>query len=330
MRCLVLLLLAWPAVAAPSVRWIDRLGEVRRHELKAVVAESARSVGVKTTEGKVVEIPLFRLLNLVREDDRREEERTLLRAREDVAAGLRLDAARPVLDRLAATGTQPWIREYASAARAVLAARAREKDARKRVARFLEEYPESRFVSEMYVAEALVRARDPDTEEALDIVFGQAFDKIEEREGPLLVRFGAAVTGVRLAFELIPQHIDMHKDAVAGLLQEKTDDVTDMAVHVIAKSSDAWVKLALALDDARKVAALGRLPHGPMVAVDRLCKASAFLLPETRSDLYRELGLLRLACGDPKGARADLEKALRMAPGRIRREAAENALRRLK
>lgn len=330
MRCLVLLLLAWPAVAAPSVRWLDRLGEVHRHELKAVVAESAQSVRVKTTEGKVVEIPLFRILTLVREDDRREEERMLLRAREDVAAGLRFDAARPVLDRLVATGTQPWIREYAAAARAVLAAHVSEKGAQERIDKFLEEYPESRFVSDMYVAEALLRARLPDLKEPLDVVFAQAFDKIEERQGPLLVRFGAAVTGVRLAFELVPKNIDIHKDAAAGLLDAKTQDVTDMAVHVVAKSSDAWIRLAHTLDNARRVAALGRKPFGPLVAVDRLCKASAFLLPETRSDLYRERGLLRLACGDPAGARADLEKARRIAPDRVRREGAEDALQRLK
>ncbi|MHC4819145.1 MAG: hypothetical protein ACYTF8_13940, partial [Planctomycetota bacterium] len=121
MRCLVLLLLACASFAAPSVRWIDRLGDVHRQELKAVVAESAKEVTVETTEGKVVTVPVLRILTLVRESDRSEAERALLRAREDVAAGLRLDQARPVLDRLAATAAQPWVQEYAAAARAVLA-----------------------------------------------------------------------------------------------------------------------------------------------------------------------------------------------------------------
>lgn len=330
MRPLVLLLLAWPAVAAPSVRWIDRVGDVHRQELQSVVSESAQCVTVKTTEGEVVEIPLFRVLTLVREDDRREEERALLRAREDVAAGLRLDAARPVLDRLAASGSRPWIREYASAARAVLAARAQEKDARKRIDTFLEEYAESRFVTEMYVADARLRARAPDRKDPLDVVFSRAFDKIEERQGPLLVRFGAAVAGFRLATELTPRYVEMHKDAIGGLLNTKTKDVTDMAVHLAANSTDAWVRLDQALFDARRVIALGHKPHGPLVAVDRLCRASAFLLPETRSDLYRERGLLRLACADPKGAREDLEEARRLAPDRVRREAAEHALQSLK
>jgi hypothetical protein len=65
------------------------------------------------------------------------------------------------------------------------------------------------------------------------------------------------------------------------------------------------------------------------VEVDHLCKRATFLLPETRSDLHRELGLIRLACGDPAGAKAALEKARNLAPDRVRREAAESALQRL-
>ncbi|MHC4972954.1 MAG: hypothetical protein ACYTG3_11540 [Planctomycetota bacterium] len=329
MRCLVLLLLAWPAVAAPSVRWIDRLGEVHRRELKAVVTESAKEVTVRTTEGKVVTIPLFRILSLVREDERREDERALLRAREDVAAGLRLELARPILDRLAVSGAQPWIREYAAAARASLAARAGEKNARQRIDKFLEQHGESRFVSAMYVADARLRAHSPDRKDAVEVIFAQAFDRIEERQGPLLVRFGAAVVGVQVAFGLFPQHIDMHRNAAAGLLNAKTDNVTDMAVHLIANSCDSWITLAHTLHTAGKVAALGRKPHGAVARIDRLCKGSTYTLPETRSDLHRELGLLRLACGDPAGAKADLEKARRLAPDRVRREAAEGALARL-
>jgi hypothetical protein len=63
--------------------------------------------------------------------------------------------------------------------------------------------------------------------------------------------------------------------------------------------------------------------------VGRLCKWSGHTLPETRSDLHRELGLLKLACGDPAGARPEFEKARNLAPDRVRREAAEGALARL-
>ncbi|MHC4161415.1 MAG: hypothetical protein ACYSUM_04695, partial [Planctomycetota bacterium] len=209
MRSLVLLLLAWPAVAAPSVRWIDHLGTVHRQELQAVVAESAKEVTVRTTEGKVVTIPLFRILTLVREDDRREDERALLRAREDVAAGLRLDQARPVLDRLAATGIQPWVREYAAAARAVLAERAGEKDGQERIDRFLERHPDSRFLSAMHLAAARLRARAPDLKDPITVVFMQAFGKIEELQGPLLLRFGAVVDSARLLIAVDPKHVYM-------------------------------------------------------------------------------------------------------------------------
>ena len=329
MRCLVLLLLAWPAFAAPSVRWIDSFGNVHRHELKAVVAESAKEVTVKTTEGKAVTVPLRRLLTLVREDDRRDDERALLRAREDVAAGLRLDQARPVLDRLAATGARPWIREYAAAARAVLAERAGEKDAQQRVDRFLAQHQDSRFLSAVHVAAARLRARDPDRKEPLEIVFAKAFDKIEELDGPLLVRFGAVVELVRTSLVIDPKHSEVHTDFAGGLFNEKTKDVKDMAVHVIVKSCDAWIRLAHKVDTAKRVTALGRKPHGALVELSRLCKWSGHTLPETRSDLHRELGLTKLACGDPAGARAELEKARSLAPGRVRREAAEAALARL-
>jgi hypothetical protein len=329
MRCLVLLLFALPAVAAPSVRWIDRLGNVHRQELKGVVAESAKDVTVRTTAGKVTTIPLFRILSLVREDDRREDERALLRAREDVAAGLRLDQARPILDRLAATGAHPWIREYAAAARAVLAARAGEKDAKQRVDRFLEQHRDSRFVSAAYVAAARLRAHAPDQKDRIDLIFSTALGQIEERQGPLIVRFGAAVVGVRVVLESHPRHIDMHEEAAAGLLAAKTKDETDMAVHLVAKSCYAWIRLAHALHTAKQVTARGRKPHGALAAVDGLCRGAAFWLPETRSDLYRELGLLKLACGDAAGAKAELERARRLAPDRVRREAAEGALERL-
>jgi len=329
MRCLVLLLLACPAFAAPSVRWIDRLGTVHRQELKAVVAESAREVTVKTTEGKVVTVPLLRILTLVREDDRREDERALLRAREDVAAGLRLDQARPVLDRLAAADAPPWIREYAAAARAVLAERAGEKDAQQRIDRFLAQHPDSRFISAVYVAAARLRARDPDRKDPFEVVLAKASEKVDELQGPMLVRFGAVVEIVRLSLVLDPKNVHMHKDFAAGLLHEKTTDVKDMAVHIVAKSCDAWIKLAHMLDIAEKVTALGRKPHGSLVRVGRMCKWYREYLPEMRSDLHRELGLLKVACGDPAGARAEFEKARNLAPDRVRREAAEGALERL-
>jgi hypothetical protein len=312
------------------VRWIDRMGNVHRQDLKAVISETAMTVTVKTTADKVVTIPLWRILTLVREDERRADERALLRAREDVAAGLRLDQARPVLDRLAASGAEPWIKEYAAAARAVLAERASEKDARQRIDRFLKEHGDSRFAGEVYVAATRLRAAVAGKEDRIDIEFAKAFDWIEERKGPLLVRFGAVVEAIRLSLAVDANNIDVHKDFAAGILFEKTKDETDMAMHLVAKSCNAWIRLSLFVDSARKVTALGRQPHGALVGVQRLCNLSAHLLPETRSDLHRELGLLKLACGDPAGARKELEKARKLAPGRVRREAADAALARLK
>jgi len=330
MRCLVLLLLAWPAVAAPSVRWIDRLGTVRRQELKAVVAESATAVTVRTSEGNVLKLAVSRVLTLVREDDRRGDERGLLRAREDVAAGLRLDQARPVLDRLAATGAQPWIKEYAAAARALLAERAGEKDARERIDRFLERHAGSRFASAMHVALGRIRARDPESRVPIEEVLVQTSAKVEELQGPLLLRLGVVVDGMRILVARDSDALAMFPQFVSGFLIRKTAKSQDPGVHLVAHSCAAWATLVRLVDEGRRVAAQGHRPAGALADVRRLRNQSTLWLPELRSDVHRELGLLMVACGDPAGARAEFEKARNLAPDRVRREAAEGALARLK
>jgi hypothetical protein len=329
MRCLVLLLLAWPAVAAPSVRWIDHLGTVQHEELRKVVAESGTEVTVRTLEGKVLTLPVTRILTLIREDDRREEERKLLRAREDAVAGLRLDKARPVLDRLALSGGQPWIREYAAAARALLAERAGEKDARKRIDGFLERHTGSRFASAMYVAIARLRTGDPENPAPIEDVLMETFDKIVELKGPLLLRFGVVVEGTRMLIAREPENVSLYPSFVSKFLEDSTAETKDPGVHLVAQSCRAWASLVLFLHEGKQTAKLGRKPASALAEVRRLRDQSRLRLPELRSDVQRELGLLMVACDDPKGARTELEKARKLAPDRARREAAERALARL-
>jgi hypothetical protein len=329
MRSLVLLLLAWPAVAAPSVRWIDRVGTVRRQDVQKVVTESVSEVSLRTTEGKGLTLPVSRILTLIREDDQRAEERSLLHARQDVAAGLRLDQARPVLDRLATSGTQPWIREYAAAARALLAERAGEKDARARIDRFLGDHAESRFVSAMHVAVGRLRARDPGLKDPLEGVLVETSVKVAKLQGPLLLRLGVVVDGMRIVTERESEILLMYPKFVSGFLADNTGRTEDPGVHLVAHSCQAWATLVRLLHEGKRVIAHGNRPSAALADARRLRDGSTLWLPELRSDVHRELGFLMVACGDPAGARAELEKARNLAPDRVRREAAEGALKRL-
>lgn len=81
---------------------------------------------------------------------------------------------------------------------------------------------------------------------------------------------------------------------------------------------------AAAADEAK-----GRQPRGALHEVKKLKDGSDLDLPELRSDIERELGRLLLACGEKEGARGAFERARDQAPDPRRREAAEEALRKL-
>ena len=97
---LSLLLSVSAAVGAPFVRWIDETGEVRREEIREVLAESPSKIEVRLSDGEVLALPADGLLDVVREREDEPEERALLEARVAVLAGGDLDVARKTLDRL--------------------------------------------------------------------------------------------------------------------------------------------------------------------------------------------------------------------------------------
>jgi hypothetical protein len=327
LRGLVLLLLAWPAAAAPVVRWVDKLGNVHRDEIREVLAESSREVTVRRPGGKSVTLQVLRILWLTREREEHVEERALLRAREDVAAGLRLDEARPVLDRIARSGEQPWMREYAAGARALLAEKAGEKDASARLDAFLEEYEASRFVGAMHLARARLRARGG--EDLLE-VFAQAHEKISELGGPLLVQFQTFVEAARFILEEEPRALAMYLDSVSLGIDREIEEETDIAIHVVAKSCQVWARLLQQDYLARDVIGRGRKPHGALVELRRLAGYSKYWLPELRSDVHRQLGVVLAVCGERASAEAELRRARELAPDRNRREAVEREFERLK
>lgn len=325
MSLLCLLLLGLPT--GPYVRWIDEKGDVHPDEVREVLEESPSQVRVRLPDGSERTVPMARVIDLVRENDEREEERTLLDARRDVAAGVRPDAARKALDRLARDGSLPWIREYAAAARAILAERAREEDAPARLQSFVEDYPRSRFQSDAALASARVRGRS----HGANVVKGTkelraAHDRIVELEGPLALRFRMLRDGTELIIPHNPIHFTYFFGPTHEGLMKGAEEGKDYGAFVLLEAEAKWALLLVQQSAAREDQAKGRPPVGARDEVKKLRDGADLDLPEVRSDLERELGRLMLACGDKEGARGAWERARDLAPDPRRREAAEEAL----
>ncbi len=330
MRLLCLLLLGLPASAAPFVRWIDEKGDIHVDEVREILAESPSEVRARLPDGSERTVPVARVINVVRESDERDEERALLDARRDVEAGMRPDAARKTLDRLARDGSLPWIREYAAAARAILAERSREEDSLARLQRFVEEYPQSRFQSD--AALALARARGLARMPAVSKATGElrvAHDRIIELKGPLALRFRTLRDGTEMVLPHQPYNIgyffgNAHQDLMA-----ETGDGKDYGALLLLEAEAKWAMLLVQQRYAKDEEAKGRPPFAALQEVKKLLAGASLDLPEVRSDLEREAGRLMLLCGEKEGARGALERARDLAPDPRRREAAEEALKKL-
>jgi hypothetical protein len=329
-RLLCLLLLGLPAAAAPYVRWIDEKGDIHVDTFRDVVAESPAEVQIRLSDGSQRVVRMARVLDLVREDEEQEEQRKLLDARRDVAAGMRLDAARALLDGLAADGSQPWIRESAAAARALLADRAREKDALERLQRFLADYPRSPFQSECILAAARVRGRAHGGKfEKATNEMRVAHDRIVDLEGPILLRFRTLADATELVMPYQPFNFTYFFAPTYDTLFAETQNGKDYGAYVLLEASARWGLLIVQKHLAAMEEAAGRPPRACLESVRKLQRESGLDLPEVRSDVERELGRLMLACGDREGARGAWERARDLAPDPRRREAAEDALRKL-
>lgn len=329
MGLLCVLLLGLPI--APYVRWIDEKGDIHVDELREVIEETPSEARVRLADGSLRTVRMARVLDFFREREDQVEERALLDARRDAEAGIRLDAARLTLDRLAGGGSQPWIREYAAAARAVLADRAQEADALTRLQRFLEDYPRSRFQSECSLAAARVRGRAHGGEFVK--ATGElrvAHDRIIELEGPLLLRFRTLRYGSELLLPYQPINFKpFFFEPTYEMLMKETGDGKDYGAFVLVEAEAKWTMLLVQQHYAADEEAAGRKPKGSLQEVRKMRDAASLDLPEVRSDLERELGRLMLACGDKEGARGAWERARDLAPDPRRREAAEEALKTL-
>jgi hypothetical protein len=327
-RLLCLLLLSIPD--GPFVRWIDEKGDIHVDLVREGLEESPSEVRVRLADGSEKTVRMARVIDMVRENEEREEEKDLLEARRDVAAGILTDAGRKTLDRLAKDGSQPWIREYAAAARALLAEAARDEDAAARLKRFVEEYPRSRFQSECALAQARIRGRAHGS--AIVKATGElrvAYDRIVEIDGPLALRFRTLRDGAELVIPHQANNIEYFFGPTREGLSKETGDGKDYGAFVLLEAQAKWGQLLVEQHAAGEQIAAGRKPYGALQEVKQLRDRANLDLPELRSDLERELGRLMLACGDKEGARGAFERARDLAPDPRRREAAEDALKKI-
>lgn len=323
---LCLLLLAIPS--GPYVRWIDVKGDVHTDALREVVEESPSELRVRLADGSERTVRMARVLELVREDEGKEEERTLLRARRSVKLDTRVDEARKTLDHLVQDGSEQWIREYAAAARAVLAERTREAGAEDRLRRFAEEYPRSRFQSECAVAVARLRAQRPGLSltESLDQLRA-GHERVVELDGPLVLRYRFLLDGTRLVLQTQPDTFARLLDGLRTLLQKEVGE--DYGAYLLLEAHTKWAVLAENTHSANVEQEAGRQPFAALAGLKKLRNRTGLDLPEVRCDVEQELGRVALACGDKEGARGAWERARDLAPDPLRREAAEEALKKL-
>jgi tetratricopeptide (TPR) repeat protein len=319
MRFLIAILLAVGAVRAePHVRWVDKTGGVRREAIAAVLSESPSEIRVRLKSGEEQTLPARGLLELVREGGS-EQETELLRARQFALAGERAEAVRPILDRLAAKGTKPWIREYAAAARAVLASWTGEEDARERIARFLKEHPRSRFVSELWVANARLDIRLQTVAEKTFDVTGKAQEKIDELGGPRVIRVRVFEDELRHVVGKELMDYAFYEKVTDGRVRIELERAEDAVSYLLADCAGVRIKLVreqmLAAESLKK----GQPPFGAMGRVQKLVPRSSYLIPELRSDVQYALGELYEQCGFADKAKTAFEEAFKLAPDARRR-----------
>lgn len=326
MRLALLLLFATVAAAEPYVRWIDKTGGVRRAPISAVLAEDSATIRVKTSKGDTVEIHTRSLLELVRENETDADQRALLAARIAVrhaAAPAAAPAeAAATLDRLAATAKHAWMREYAAAFRAILAERKTEKDAGKRIDAFLEAHPRSRFRAEVQRAQARLKSHGLSSFEDALRPFAEVFEQIEQERGPLLMQYRVWVDSSHRVLEIGDIDFNTFSKSIESSLGGRAGADPHPEDLLVLESAVVWVQLVRETARREKIVSQGLKPHGPLSEVLKLCRACDLLLPELRSDVHYELGMIYDACGDPKKAAEHFHEALKLAPDAWRRDRA--------
>ena len=319
-RFLLLALLAAPAAAEPSIRWIDEKGSVHRAAIAEVKSESATEIKIEQSDGKPLTVLTSRLLTMVREDDTDPEQRALLRARGSTYLGGGLADARATCDRLIKNGKQEWIREYAAVHRALIAVRAREPGARKRVLDCLDKYPSTRFLGRLIFARAQAQARGAKTAWEAGEVFDLAFDDIQHAKGPVVIAFECFIEQGRLHATGDWRSVASFAQGLRGRFARELEEARpDGGLSVVLESAILRIEMAWHEERYADAKRRGDKPVAPRDALVALRRRGAIFLPSLRSDIAHLLGRTQAACGDSTDAKASFAASLKLAPDPWRR-----------
>lgn len=311
--------------AAPSIRWIDKTGGVRASVVAKTISEAKGVAHVELADGVATKIPFRALLEWVREDEKKAEQMALLDARMRVRAGVRIKGVAAVLDGLATKGSAPWIREYALAARAILAVREQAADATKRADSFFKTYPTSRFGAELILERAHAEASPATTAKKGIGTYLTAFKAIQSQGGPVRVQFrcfdGCARFNARYAVESHRELLKLLRAEVAAAFPQK-----GLLAGTVELSSEADMQVAMLDVQAANARSVGLSIDGLAREYRQQTERTELNLPATRAAPWFRLGEIELVVGHLEIARKHFQRATKLDPSWARRYRVEAAL----
>jgi len=333
---LVILTLAASVAAAPSVRWLDATGGLQIAGVKRLVDESGSVLKLElqktgkdlSKDPRMLDLPLARLLEFVREDEQNPEQGRLLLARMSVRAGFDFDKSVATLDVIAEKASEAWMREYAAAFRAIAARKRGDKDASERIKRFLRAHPKSRFVSEVLRERAWLESLAQT--EKLNILspFGEAFKAIGKRGGPLRQQYGCLHdSAVRNTVAHISE-MTILALTLSESIKERRPNPTLAELSVRHTVEAEWRVVAAGFKWREAVAV--EVPTAAFREMLGMIENGAdLLMPDTRVELRLEQAALAIATKRYKDAARYFELAGREQASYARRMQLERAKRQL-
>jgi len=320
------------AAAVRSVTWLTPLGDWRADRIAAVVSEQDGVAVVRGADGRTLKIPFRQIDELAREGPDRAD---LLAARRAARHGRDLDRAAAVLDRYAADEKQPaWVREYAVAARATVAARRGDKDAEKRLRAFLEAYPDSRHRARAHLelARVVLAAGAGAFEDRMTEDLPRHFETIHGEGGSLLRQYELPVV---LAEEFVEKagvyELAKFRKRMAGWSPRTRKELGPDELLALERGGALVACLEMRLMVAERVEAGEPAPHVRLEARRQLRRCT-FQQPQLKAEVWLILGDAERSCGNDEAARKAYAKAAELVadvPDPYWRERAERALARL-
>jgi len=312
-------------VGAPQIRYFDDHATLRTEPVAEVLEEKVSIVRVRRADGTELAVPGTHLVSLTREREEVAEEGALLRARMLVEGGLDLDDARATLDRILPK-SEGWMREYAEAARADLARKRREPEARARIDAFLRDRPESRFVPQALLSLAALKSDADGNTPGSQMHFAEAFKRIQVLGGPRIWQGWALAEPAFRVSAAGGEDARMFlytQEQNAIQMASKTDDPV---WKVCLRSVQMWARIAFVQSIRAEVSGIGEKPVGPRFRFAKMREEVRYLPEEIRCDVAYELGATQRLCAEDRDALASFRESLELAPDPWRRLRAERAI----